>query len=239
MPNNYTCIIVDDEPKMCELLEDTIMELYNNIKVLGKYNNWKAALEALKNSPPDILFTDISMPEKTGFDLLELLPELDCQIIIVTAHSEFAIDAFNFDVCGYLLKPVSHKALSNAINRAIKHIKNKTEASTPVSKKIGVPDASGIQYVNIEEIVYVETLNRYTKVVTTNSEIISSYNIGKYHESLNDDFFFQIHRSFIVNLNHVMRFDSGGYVVVRTGKEIPVSKKNKDEFLKKFDRVGR
>lgn len=239
MPEKINCIIVDDEPKMIELLEDSLTELYPDIEIAGKYTNWKNVLERLRNSPPDILFLDISMPGKTGFDLLDLISGLESEIIFVTAHTEFALDAFNFDVCGYILKPIDDKSLIKTVDRGLNRIKKKREKLSVKRQIVGVPDATGIRYVNINDIVYCETENRYTKVVTTKEEIMSSYNIGKYQETLIDNCFYQIHRSFIINLNHVTRYDSTGIVIMSNNKEIPISRKNKDEFLKIFNRVGK
>lgn len=242
MPNNISCIITDDEPKMVELLADTVAELYPEIEIIGKYTNWKQALSGIRSQNADILFLDISMPEKTGFDLLELVPNLTAEVIFVTAHTEFAMEAFNFDVCGYVLKPISDKALLKAVDRAIaRTLLKRRAAGNNESKdvKIGIPDDGGIRYINVGEIIYCESQNRYTKVVTTGEEITSSYNLGRYQETLTQDFFYQIHRSFIINLNHVSRYDTSGFAVMSNGMEIPVSKTHRDVFLQMFHRVGR
>lgn len=242
MPNNISCIITDDEPKMVELLADTLAELYPEIEIKGKYTNWKQALSGIRTHNVDILFLDISMPEKTGFDLLELVPNLSAEVIFVTAHTEFAVEAFNFDVCGYVLKPINDKALLKAVDRAIARtlLKRKAAGSSENKDvKIGIPDDGGIRYVNVSEIIYCESQNRYTKVVTTNEEITSSYNLGRYQETLTQDYFYQIHRSFIINLNHVSRYDASGFAIMNNGTEIPVSKSHRDVFLQMFHRVGR
>lgn len=241
MPNNISCIITDDEPKMVELLADTLAELYPEIEIKGRFTNWKQALSGIRSLQADILFLDISMPEKTGFDLLELMPNLSAEVIFVTAHTEFAVEAFNFDVCGYVLKPINDKTLVKAVDRAIARTLLKRKAASAESKetKIGIPDDGGIRYVNVNDIIYCESQNRYTKVVTTTGEITSSYNLGRYQETLTQDFFYQIHRSFIVNLNHVARYDTTGFAIMNNGTEIPVSKSHKDIFLQMFHRVGR
>lgn len=243
MYSKATCIITDDEPKMVELLSDILTELYPEITILGEYTDWRAALAGIKRDKPDILFMDISMPEKSGFDLLELISDKRFEVIFVTAHTEYAIDAFNFDVCGYILKPINDKLLAKAVDRAIGRIETKRKAFTVNTDiknyRIGIPDDSGIRYVNINEIMFCETSNRYTKVVTTEAEILSSYNIGRYQEILTYNIFYQIHRSFIININHVNRYDTTGFVIMNNGTEIPVSRKNKDEFLQLFNRISR
>lgn len=242
MPNNISCIITDDEPKMVELLADTLTELYPEIEIKGKYTTWKQALSGIRAHNVDILFLDISMPEKTGFDLLELIPNLSAEVIFVTAHTEFAVEAFNFDVCGYVLKPINDKALLKAVDRAIARtlLKRKAAGNNETKDiKIGIPDDGGIRYVNINDIIYCESQNRYTRVVTTAGEITSSYNLGRYQETLTQDFFYQIHRSYIINLNHVSRYDTTGFAIMDNGTEIPVSKTHREVFLQMFHRVGR
>ena len=81
--STYKCIIVDDEPKAVELLQDSITELYGNVEVVASYNNWKPALQAMKTQDYDIVFLDISMPQKNGMDLLALVPELKSEVIFV------------------------------------------------------------------------------------------------------------------------------------------------------------
>lgn len=245
MQDKITCVIVDDEPKMVALLADSMTELFPDINITGQFTDWKTALQHLRTSEPDILFTDISMPGKTGLELLELIPTLKSEKIIVTAHTEFALDAFSFDVCDYLLKPVGDRALIKAVDRAlgriaVKKSRNEHNASAhAVTDKIGIPDVKGIHYVAVGDIMYCETVNRYTRVVTTRQEILSSYNIGEYTKHLTAGMFLQLHRSYIINVRYVKRYDMSGMVVMQDDKEIPIPKKNKEAFLKMFQQVGK
>lgn len=233
-------IIVDDEPKMGELLHEILNDLYPNIIVDNPYNNWKDAIKGVYNTQPDIIFMDISMPEKSGFDILNLLPESDAEIIFVTAHSEFAIEAFEHAAAGYILKPVNEKKLVDTVNRVLKKIdKKQSYEQTSLTTKIGIPDNDSIVYHNLSDIYYLETVNRYTKVVTKDSEIVSSYSLGTYKKILQNTDFLLVHRSFMVNLNHVVRLDTNNFIVLSNGKEIPISKNSKTEFLNKLQKVGK
>src|SRR6185437_4640385 len=118
-----TCVIIDDEPKAIDVLQQRLNVLFPNIKILGAYTEWKKGLETLRNTKVDLLFLDISMPEKTGIDLLKLFPSISFQIILVTAHSQFALDAIKFSVAGYVLKPIDDYELSFAIMKALDRIK--------------------------------------------------------------------------------------------------------------------
>lgn len=234
--NTYSCIIVDDEPKAVELLQDSIAELYGNVEVVASYNNWKPALQAMKLHDYDIVFLDISMPQKNGMDLLALVPELKSEVIFVTAHSEHALDAFNFGATGYVLKPINDTLLYKTINKAIERINHKRAALYGVTlqpnqnNKIGIPSQKGVDYIDVNDILYLESVNRYTTVIMKNDKLLSSYSIGKYRPMLDGLAFCQVHRSYIVNLNHVKRYEHPGSLHMSNGAIIPVSRQNKDEL---------
>ena len=241
MPDNVTCIIVDDEQDAIELLTDRIGRLYRNIQITASYTYWEDALEALRKQNCDLLLMDISMPGKNAIDLLKLLPGLQCEIIFVTAHDNYALDAFAFSTSGYLLKPIDDAALSTAINKALERIKNKklaqkhTTASQPINNKIGIPNNHGIDYISISDILYLESTNKCTKIVTAKAVYISSLNLGKIKEMINSVSFFQVHRTYVVNLNSILRYESSGVVIMSNKMEIPVSRNVKNEFLKIFN----
>lgn len=242
MQNNLNCIIVDDEVKTGQLLADMILQLYPDFNLVGVYTTWETALNSIRTNKPHVLFLDISMPEKTGFELLELMPELKSEIIFVTAHSEFAVDAFNYDVCDYIVKPVSHKKLLKGVTRAIKRLEDKgmlaqEEEPALYNTKIGVPDLSGVKYVNVDDVIYVESVNGCVKVVLKDSSITSSYHLNRFYEVLDRRYFLQVHRSYIVNVNHVERYDSSGLIVMDNDDSIPISRNHKEEFLKLVGKV--
>src|SRR5690606_35066990 len=122
----------------------------------------------LKEMKPDIVFLDIEMPEKSGINLLYLLPELDAEIIFVTAHDEYALEAFKHFATGYILKPVSEQQLITTINKAISRIHHKNSVDSVIYQNsiLEVPDISGYLYVNIDDIVCLIANNRCTKVIT-------------------------------------------------------------------------
>ncbi len=242
MLNNIKCIIVDDEVKTGKLLSDMLLQLYPEINLVGAYTTWSSAFSSIRENKPHILFLDISMPEKTGFELLELMPEMNSEIIFVTAHSEFAIDAFDYDVCDYIVKPVSHKKLFKGVSRAIKRLENKgvfieESGHSFYNSKIGVPDLSGVKYVDVDDIIFLESVNGCAKVVIKDGDITSSYHLSRFYEALDKHYFVQVHRSYIINIKHVNRYDSSGMVVMDNGAGIPVSRNHKDEFLRLIGKI--
>jgi two-component system LytT family response regulator len=245
MKDKYECIIVDDERKAIEYLADILAGIYSNISVQSTHTTWKTAIQALREHEVDLLFLDISMPQKSGMDLLKLLPDLKCEVIFVTAYSEYALNAFTHQASGYLLKPVKEAMLVKTVDKALERVNYKRKAMektsshdvSQVSYKIGIPNNKGMDYININDIIYVEAVKRYTKIIRKDSAILSSCSIGKFKKMLETHYFCQIHRSYIVNLNFIERYNTLGAVVMANGVEIPVSKSAKDEFLKALDHI--
>ena len=239
MHNNCNCFIIDDEQDSIELLSDRLTKLYKNITIADTFTHWEDALAALREQTPDLLFMDISMPGKNSIELLKLLPGLDCEIIFVTAHEQYAIDAFAFATSGYILKPIDDMELSAAINKALGRIKSKKQArqnsNTATIEKIGISNNHGVDYIDIRDILYLESEQKCTKIVTEKAEYLSSYHLGRYKNLIDKHAFFQVHRSYIVNLNCVLRFESSGYVIMSNKKEIPVSRNVRNEFLDAFN----
>jgi two-component system, LytTR family, response regulator len=239
--NNISCIIVDDEQDAIELLMSRVGLLFKNITVTGTYSHWEKAFEALRSQKCDLLFMDISMPGKNGIELLKIIPGLECEIIFVTAHDSYALDAFSFSTSGYILKPIDDAALSSAINKAAERIHNKRIAKQPaspapfVNDRIGIPNNHGIDYVNISDILYLESTNKCTKIVTTGKEYLSSLNLGKFQHLVDGHSFFQVHRSYIINLGKILRYESSGLIIMSNKDEIPLARSIKSEFLKILD----
>ncbi len=242
MQDKYRCIIIDDEEYAVDLLVSRLLILNKNVEVIHTYTDWTNALEGLRQYECDILFLDISMRERSGMDLLKLMPGIKSEVIFVTAYSEYAINAFKLSATGYVLKPIDDVDLAQALNRAIENVQTKRLAArtivpNAVPNKIGIPNQKSIVYVDTNDILYLEATNTYTKLVMKNEDLLCSYNLGKYKPLLPESIFYQIHRSYIVNLNYISRYENAGYIIMHNRQEIPVSKNIREEFLKLFNRV--
>jgi two-component system, LytTR family, response regulator len=240
MNNTYNCIIIDDEPKAIELLVDSLRIVRNDITVLATYTSWADALNAIRTQPCDIIFLDISIQGRNGMDLLHLVPDLQSEVIFVTAYSDHAVNAFKFSATGYVLKPINDVELAATIDRTIKKIEMKRQAQksgVQLDSRIGIPGNKSINYVATGDIIYLEAQNTYTKVVTKDQEILSAYNIGKFRELLPANIFYQVHRSFIINLNRIVRYENTGTVVMDNNQKIPVSIAERTKLLSMFTHV--
>jgi len=241
-----TCIIIDDEPKAVALLKERLNILYPNMKIVGEYHDWKKGIEALRTIRIDLLFIDISMPEKNGIDFLRLFPQKKFEVIFVTAYSEYALQAIKLSAMGYVLKPIDDLELSFAVNKVLEKIKKVNEAPAIQAApqvnnalKIGIPNIKGIDYLNAEDILYFESVNKYTKVVTKEYSIMSSYNLGEFRKIIDENMFYQVHRSYIINMYKVKRYESAGVLIMDDNMQIPVSKNIRQEFLAMFNKITR
>lgn len=240
MNNTYNCIIIDDEPKAIELLTDSLQIVRNDITILNTYTSWAEALVGIRSQPCDIIFLDISIQGRNGMDLLQSVPDIQSEVIFVTAYSDHALNAFKFSASGYVLKPINDVELATTVDRAIKRIEYKRQAQkngAQLDSRIGIPGNKSISYVAVSDIIYLEAQNTYTKVVTKDQEILSAYNIGKFRELLSPNVFYQVHRSFIINLNRIVRYENTGTVVMDNNQKIPVSIAERTKLLSMFTHV--
>lgn len=229
----YSCIIVDDEVNAIKMLEDTINEVYPSLNIICSYSAWREAIIAINKKEFDILFLDIDLSGRSGFDLLSLLSGIDCEIIFVTAHEEFAINAFQYPATGYVLKPVEDIILFKAIEKAIHNIDKKTARSTQANK-IAIPNNRGLDYVEQSSIIYIEALAKNTRIKANHKEYISSQSFGFYKKHLTSYPFYQVHRSFIINLMCIERYESFGVIIMNDSSSIPIARNLREDFLKRF-----
>jgi two-component system LytT family response regulator len=203
-------------------------------------------LNAIQQHKPGLVFLDIEMPDKTGFELLNSLPEINFDIIFTTAYNQYAIKAIRFSALDYLLKPVDLDELKGALARVYrKHLKkeqrenidmlmNNIRSSQPNFSRITLSTQDGLVILHIDEIIYCEASGTYTFFYLKNKEkIVVSKTLKEYEDLLKDHHFFRAHNSFLINLNEVKKYikGDGGSVIMSNGDEVFVSKRRKEEFL--------
>lgn len=249
--NELTCIIIDDESKPAKLLKLLIEELDLNILVTDIFSNPNVALKALKTLHPDFIFLDIEMPEMNGFEFLKKMSNPEIPIVFVTGYANYAIDAIRIAAIDYLMKPIQPDELSEAIKKVRLRLKERNISSMDqilidnvsnadaLTHTIGIPSVEGIDFVLIKDIIYCEGTNRYTKVISTDRDmILSSYSLGKFSDLLSDRRFFQVHRSYLINLSMISQYKSEGTITLKDGSTIPIARRRKDEFLGLITKIG-
>lgn len=245
-----TSFVVEDIPEALEMLLNDIERHHPEILIIGKATSVVDAAKQLQSKKPDILFLDIMLGDGTGFDILEIVPNIDAKVIFITASDEFALKAFKFSAIDYLLKPYSLEELAIAISKARQQINPKVEqievlkelVNKPHHKpsKISLHTSDKIIIVDIEDIIRCQSDNNYTTFyLISGDKILVSKTLKYYADMLKSLDFLRVHQSHLVNKAYIKEFikTDGGYLILKCGENIPVSTRKKPEiieFLKKM-----
>lgn len=242
-----TTILIDDERKALVTLENKIKKLFPDLEILSKVSDTKEAYEAILHQRPQLVFLDIAMPEESGFDLLKRLPNLDFEIIFTTGFDSYALEAIKFCAIGYVVKPIQSEDLYEAVNNAKNRIAIKEENNLnkqlitnllnpkDQQNKISIPMMESLEIVAVKDIIRCEGMERCTKIVLNNSKhLVSSYNLGEFKKLLEKYGFFTCHRSHLINLTHVVRYNKEGVITLSDQSSVPLSRRSKTAFLEQL-----
>jgi DNA-binding LytR/AlgR family response regulator len=230
-------LIVDDEPHAIEVIENYLAN-FSNMELVGRCSNAIQAFQLLQQKQVDLMFLDIKMPGMNGTDLLKSLKNPP-KVIFTTAYSEYALDGFELNAVDYLLKPISFDRFLRAIDKIYQLNEHKATAVIGHEKPVG--DTEAFLYlkverktikINVNDILWIESLRDYVKVITTDNACISKQKISLLEEMLPENKFVRIHRSFIVALSRINSFYS--YSVEINGHELPVGRNYKQEMQKRL-----
>lgn len=199
---------------------------------------------------PDIVFTDVEMDDGTGMDMLSKLGDIKFQVIFITAHNKYAIDAFRFSAIDFLTKPINPDELAKSVQKAESNIKNKLfleqvavmneKNLTKAEKKIVLKELDAIHIIKVKDLICCEASGIYTTFfIDNNKQIVVSKNLKEYEEILEPYDFLRVHNSFLINANKIEKFEKndGGFLIMEGGQRVPVSQRKKDvviSFLKNF-----
>ncbi|MCH8232559.1 MAG: response regulator [Bacteroidetes bacterium] len=232
-------LIIDDErlarKELTSLLQD-----YPEIEIIGEAVNADEALEQINEHKPDLLFLDIQMPGKTGFELLEMLDSVPL-VIFVTAYDEYALKAFEVNALDYLLKPIQYERLKEAISKVLTFAKNNQKdehtAGQPklgLSDQVFVKDGDKCWFVRLSEIRLFESDGNYIKVYFGTNRPMIHKSLNALDEKLNDRDFFRASRKHIINLSWLETiepwFNGGLMVKLKGGERVEVSRRQATKF---------
>lgn len=247
-------ILVDDEADGIKTLQKMLARHCPNIDVIATCSSAEEARNQILTLNPEVVFLDIQMPGKSGLDLLTELTVKDFEIIFVTAHNEYMLQALQYSAADYLLKPVDEDRLLEAVGRVEKRLEAGREdrtkalmhnlgmAGKPAEMRLCLPTMKGFIVLKLDEILYCEAERSYTvfhldgkKTVTVSKPLL------EYDQILKDTSFLRIHKSFLINLHHVKEYHrgEGGTVIMSNNAEIEVSRRKKEQFLMKIKEVFR
>jgi two-component system, LytTR family, response regulator len=237
-------IIVDDENKSVQTLTLMLNVYCPEIEVIGFANSAIDGAKEVISKKPDLVFLDVEMTGGSGFDLLESLPERNFNVIFVTAHDHYALKAIKFHAIDYILKPIDVEELKNAVSNYKSRKKENKEGPADIEKllahmkmqrikKVSIPTSNGIEFISVDEILYLTAERSYCKIfLTNNKSIMVSKSLNEIEELLPTDNFFRIHKSHTVNLAFVKKHirTDGGIVELSDGTKLYISRTKKDEF---------
>lgn len=227
------CLIVDDEPLAIKLIKNHLKH-FKQFEIVAECENAIEASQILQNNNIDLLFLDIQMPEINGIDFLKSLTQRP-KVIITSAYKEFAIDGFNLDVLDFLLKPISLDRFFKAINKFLDTRNNNqntivlNERSKNKIEDIFIKDNNKTYRVNPLDILYIEGMREYIKIITSSENIVTKSSLTKFYDQLPKKFFIRIHKSFIINIKKVKVFTTSNVEI--NNKKIPIGRSYKISTL--------
>jgi len=240
-----TAIIVEDEETSRQILKNYLKKYCPNVTVLGEAENTEEALVLIRNNDLDLVFLDVEMPYGNAFDLLDKVGDINFETVFVTAYNHYAIDALNAHASYYLMKPISIDELIKAVDY-VTEIKTKEDAlqnqvlvpkTNTVNGKITIPQQNGFEVINTADILYCKADDNYTEIyLNTNKKKLVSKTLKYFEDTLKDTSFARVHKSYLVNVNEVVKYrkGKGGSVVLSNGKEVMVSASKKSNLLSYF-----
>jgi two-component system LytT family response regulator len=243
-------IIIDDNPHAISGLREDISRWFPDLEIVGEADGVVQGAKIVRQLKPDLLLLDIQMGDGTGFDLLEIVPDLEFQLIFTTAHDEHALRAFRFAAVDYLLKPIDPEELKVAINKAKKnigassghteqlpvlqeHFQNKLTPET-----IAFHTAEKIQVAKLRDIMRMEASGNYTQVFFHNNEkLLLTKTLKEFSQLLEPAGFLRVHQSHLINMEYIKEFvkTDGGYIVMTDRAKIPVSVRKRAAVIAKID----
>ncbi|QHT69431.1 response regulator transcription factor [Rhodocytophaga rosea] len=229
------CLLVDDEPPALQVLRAHITAV-PMLELVAQCQNAIAAFEVLQTQPVDLMFLDIKMPKLLGTDFLKTLRNPP-KVIFTTAYREYALEGFDLDAVDYLLKPISLERFIKAIAKVYKLENHEPLPAQP--KEIYHPAHEAFLYFRIDrkmvkvllhDILYVESLKDYVKIVTKSKQLVAKQTITSLEEMLPGEKFLRIHRSFIIAADKIESYTPHQLTIA--GKELPIGRNYKHEIFK-------
>jgi two-component system LytT family response regulator len=239
-------IIVDDEPDCCETLSMLLERYCPEVGVTTICGSGAAALLAIPEQKPQLVFLDIEMPHMNGFQLLEQLPAIDFELVFTTSYDQYAIKAIRFSAMDYLLKPVDREELRQAVQKCVHRqqppLPQQLEIllqklHQPATSRIAIPTLEGLQMIPVASIISCRSDSNYTTLhLKGKQKIIASRTLKEVEEMLEGLSFLRVHQSHLANLDEVSKYvrGEGGYLVMSDGSTVDVARSRKDLLLQKL-----
>lgn len=237
-------LIIDDEANARKGLRLVLQKHCPQVSILALCETPEIGIEKIRELQPDLIFLDVQMPRMTGFDLLEQLPEINFEVIFVTAYDRYAIKAIKFSALDYILKPIDTDELITAIEKVSKKKQDKshqykslfknTRSGLEKLERLAIPSDNEIIMQPIKDILYCEADSSYTTLfLTKGKKITVAKTLKEFENILPETDFCRIHHSTLVNMAHIVKYvkGEGGYIIISNNQHLNVSRRKKEGFL--------
>ena len=236
--------MIDDDESNLSSLTEKLNKHCPQVEIIARCSNAAEGIQAIDGLKPDMVFLDIEMPVMNGFVMLQQLSYRDFELIFVTAYDHYAIKAIRYSALDYLVKPVEIEELKSAVNKVtVNHSRKDRGLQLELlleyldkkrPRRITIPTSDGLQFIALENIVYLEASNNYTNVYLANQQkYLVTRTLKDFEQILPPETFLRIHHSTIINRDFIEKYirGEGGQVMMRNGIVLDVSKRKKVEFL--------
>lgn len=242
MNSQIKAIIIDDEQSACDILSQLLIRFCPDVTVIDILHNVEDGVKSIEKNNPDVVFLDIQMPKYAGYEIVKFFPEVNFEMIFVTAYDNYAVKAFEISAVDYLLKPIEIDKLKLAVERLKDRIQQKKIRSNYSSlvenlkekqpKRIVIPLQGDQRIVEIEDIVAIEASESYSMIHTTNDNFLVSKNLKHFERILSEvPQFFRSHKSWLVNVNFLTSYSKSKLEINLNNKiSAKLSKLKKGDF---------
>ena len=233
--STYKTIIVDDERLAREEVKRALQN-FPEFEIVGEAANVDTAIAIIEKEQPDIIFLDIHMPEKSGFDLLEELTTVP-EVVFTTAYDQYAVKAFELNALDYLVKPLREERFAKMIEKVKQELTEKIKVNSdvlPMHRKIFIKDGEHCHFIPLSEIHFIESLDNYARLYFGNQKAMIKRSLNLLEEKLDSTVFFRTNRSQIINTHYIKEihphFNNKLHITLTTGEKIEVSSRQSVKF---------
>jgi two-component system LytT family response regulator len=245
-------VIIDDEAHVRDSLSKLLGRCCPGVAVSGEAGTVSQGIAMIRDLHPDLVLLDIQLGDGTGFDILNAFPEVDFKVIFITAYDHYAVQAFRFSAVDYLLKPVNPELFAEAVGRAahmiraheqlqVQALQENLQNTGHQNKKIILKTTENIYLLDLHHITCCESDDNYTRIHTSDGDkILVSKTLREYDDMLAGCGFYRVHKSFLINLSHIRRFEKqeGGYIVLTGDLKVPVASRKREEVMALLERMA-
>ena len=231
----FKTVIIDDERLAREEVKRTLKQ-YAEFVIVGEANNVDSALTLIDKEEPDIIFLDIHMPEKSGFDLLEELTTVP-EVVFTTAYDQYAVKAFELNALDYLVKPLREERFARTIEKVKQELEDKAKAKSevlPMHRKIFIKNGEQCHFIPLSEIRFIESLDNYARLYFGDKKAMIKRSLNLLEKKLDSTVFFRTNRSQIINIHYIKEihpyFNNKLQIILTTGEKIEVSSRQSAKF---------